>query len=125
QAARGIRLHASIAGLKTIDRYTLQIRLRRPDYTFANIMALPALSGIAREVVEAYPGTLEAHPVGAGPYVLKSWVRASKITLTGNPAFRYSSWNFDAGDDPRDREIVATMRGKKMPQVGSIEISVM
>ena len=48
-------------------------------------MALPSLSAVAREVVEAYPGKMEAHPVGTGPYILKSWVPASKITLEANP----------------------------------------
>ena len=114
-----------IAGLEAIDRHTLRIRLKSSDYTFANIMALPALSAVAREVVEAYPGNVHAHPVGTGPYVLKSWVPASKITLEANPAFRESIWNFAPGDDPGDKAIVAAMRGKKIPQMGVIEISVM
>jgi oligopeptide transport system substrate-binding protein len=115
---------ATIDGLQAIDRHTVRIRLKRADYTFAYVMALPALSAVAREVVEAYPGRVDAHPVGTGPYVLKSWTPSAKITLEANPAFRGSVWNFAPGDDPRDREIVATMRGKKMPQVGVIEISI-
>jgi len=116
---------AKIAGLEVIDRLTLRIRLKKSDYTFSNIMALPALSAVAHEVVEAYPGNVQAHPVGTGPYVLKSWVPASKITLEANPGFRDVVWNFAPGDDPGDRAIVAAMRGKKMPQVSRIEISVM
>jgi ABC-type transport system substrate-binding protein len=116
---------AKIAGLEAIDRLTLRIRLKSSDYTFANIMALPSLVAVAHEVVEAYPGKVAAHPVGTGPYVLKSWVPASKITLEANPAFREFVWNFTPGDDPGDKAIAAAMRGKKMPQVGVIEISVM
>lgn len=114
-----------VAGLEVLDRHTLRIRLTATDYTFASVMALPNLSAVAREVVEAYPGKVEAHPVGSGPYLLKSWVPASKIVLEANPGFRGFVWNFAAGDDPGDRAIVAAMRGKKMPQVGRIEISVM
>jgi len=116
---------AKISGLEAIDRHTLRIRLTSTDYTFASVMALFNLSAVAREVVEAYPGRVEAHPVGTGPYILKSWVPASKITLEANPGFREFVWNFAGGDDPGDRAIVAAMRGKKMPQVGRIEISVM
>ncbi len=116
---------AKVTGLEVTDRYTLRIRLTATDYTFASVMALPNLSAVAREVVEAYPGKVEAHPVGTGPYILKSWVPASKITLEANPGFREFVWGFTAGDDPGDRAIVAAMRGKKMPQVGRIEISVM
>src|SRR5207237_709067 len=68
---------AKIAGLEAIDRHTLRIRLKSSDYTFSNIMALPSLVAVAHEVVEAYPGNVQAHPVGTGPYVLKSWVPAS------------------------------------------------
>ena len=88
-------------------------------------MALPSLSAVAHEVVEAYPGNMNAHPVGTGPYVLKSWVPASKITLEANPAFRELIWDFTPGDEPDDKAIAAVMRGKKMPQVGVIQISVM
>ena len=116
---------AKISGLEAIDRHTLRIRLKSSDYTFASIMALPALAAVAHEVVDAYPGNVQAHPVGTGPYVLKSWVPASKITLEANPAFRGFVWNFVAADDPGDKAIVAAMRGRKMPQIGRIEISVM
>ena len=116
---------ARIAGLEVVDRHTLRIRLKTTDYNFSSVMALPTLAAVAREVVEAYPGDVAAHPVGTGPYVLKNWVRASRITLEANPNFRPYAWNFAPGDDPNDRAIVAAMRGKKMPQIGVIEISIM
>ena len=116
---------ARIAGLEVVDRHTLRIRLKTTDYNFSSVMALPTLAAVAREVVEAYPGDVAAHPVGTGPYVLKKWVRASRITLEANPNFRPYAWNFAPGDDPNDRAIVAAMRGKKMPQIGVIEISIM
>ena len=116
---------AKIAGLEAVGRHTLRIRLKSTDYNFPSVIALLALSPIAREVVDAYPGNVAAHPVGTGPYVLKSWVRASRITLEANPSFRPFVWNFAAGGDPEDQTIVAAMRGKKMPQIGVIEIYVM
>ena len=116
---------ARVAGLETPDRYTLRITLTHSDYTFGQVLALPALSAVAREVVDAYPGEVAAHPIGTGPYVLKEWVRASKIVLEANPGFRGFTWDFEPGDDPADKTIAARMRGVKMPQVGRIEISVM
>lgn len=114
-----------IAGLEAVGRHTLRIRLKSTDYNFPSVMALLALSAVAREVVDAYPGNVAAHPVGTGPYVLKNWLRASRITLEANPSFRPFVWNFAAGVDPEDQTIVAAMRGKKMPQIGVIEIYVM
>ena len=116
---------AHVAGLETPDRYTLRITLTRSDYTFAQVLALPALSAVAREVVDAYPNEVAAHPVGTGPYVLKQWVPASKMILEANPGFRGVTWDFDPGDDPTDKAIAARMRGVRMPRVGTIEISVM
>jgi oligopeptide transport system substrate-binding protein len=116
---------ARIAGLEVVDRHTLRIRLKRRDRTFTYVMALPALSAVAHEVIEAYPGSAAAHPVGTGPYLLKSWLPASKITLAANPGFRDMVWDFAPGDTPVDREVAAKMRGKKVPQAGIVEISVM
>ncbi|HEX6137241.1 MAG TPA: ABC transporter substrate-binding protein [Casimicrobiaceae bacterium] len=116
---------APVAGLRAPDRYTLDITLAHSDYTFAQVLALPALAAVAREVVEAYPGETAAHPVGTGPYVLKKWVPASKMILEANPGFRGYTWNFEPGDDPVDKAIAARMRGRKMPQIGTIDISVM
>ena len=116
---------APVAGIETLDKYTLRITLKRSDYTFPEVMALPALAAVAREVVDAYPAEVAAHPVGTGPYELKRWVPASKIVLQANPGYRGMKWDFEPGDDPADKAIAARMRGKTMPQVGTIDISVM
>ena len=116
---------APVAGLETLDRYTLRITLTHSDYTFPQVMALTTLAPVAHEVVDAYPNELAAHPVGTGPYVLKKWVPASKMILQANSGYRGTTWNFDPGDDPADKAIAARMRGRKLPQVGTIDISVM
>ena len=116
---------ARVAGLEAPDRYTLRITLTHSDYTFAQVLALPALSAVAREIVDAYAGEVAAHPVGTGPYVLKQWVPASKMILEANPGFRGITWDFEPGNDPADRTIAARMRGLRLPRIGMIEISVM
>ncbi len=115
---------APVRGLEVVDRYTLKIRLTHADYNFSYILAMPAMSIVAREVVEAYADDTNAHPVGTGPYMLTRWVRASKMTLEANPNYRGFVWTFSAGDDPRDQAIVARMKGRRMPQVGVVEVSV-
>ena len=115
---------AKVAGLEVIDPYTLRIRLAETDYNFGYILAMVATSAQAREVVEAYDDT-NAHPVGTGPYVLKRWVRGSKIILEANPDFREMAWNFMPSADAYDKQLIAEMKGKKMPQIGVIDISIM
>ena len=72
---------AKVPGLEVVDRHTLRVHLVSPDYNFAYIMAMPAMSAVAREVIEAYADDTNAHPVGTGPYVLKSWTRKAKIEI--------------------------------------------
>jgi ABC-type transport system substrate-binding protein len=115
---------ARVAGLQAVDRYTLRIRLTQPNYVFLYTLAHTPMGAVAREVVDAYGDDVAAHPVGTGPYVLKEWKRASKIVLEANPDFRGYDWNFQLQDPAWDEALVKAMRGKKMPQVGRVEISV-
>ena len=115
---------AKIAGLEVVDRYTLRFQLVRTDYAFEYVLAQPILGAVAREVVEAYGEDIGAHPVGSGAYLLKEWVPGTRIVLEANPDYRGFVWNFTPGDDMRDRELAATMRGKKMPRIGRAEISI-
>jgi len=116
---------APVAGLEVPDRYTLRIRLKVTDLNFAHIMAFPLTGAVAREAIEAYGDDTNSHPVGTGPYLLKKYVRSSKITLEANPGYRGRVWDFKPTDDPRDKEIVAQMKGKHLPLIGTVEISVM
>ncbi len=119
---------AKVAGLEALDRYTLRIRLKQPDYNLSYVLAHEPTSALAKEVVAAYAdegGRVMSNPVGTGPYKLTNWVRSSKITLEANPDYRGFVWDFKPGTDPEDQRIVSEMKGKKMPQVGRIEISIM
>ena len=117
---------APLEGLQAIDRYTIRIKLLRPDYDLLMALTSSATSAVAREVVEAYadPGNrVMANPVGTGPYVLKQWRRGQKIVLEANPGFRDEL--FPDSEDPADQAVVAQMRGKKLPAIGRIEISIL
>jgi ABC-type transport system substrate-binding protein len=115
---------APVPGLEAVDRYTLRIRLTAADYNFAYILAMPAMSAVAREVIEAYSEDTNAHPIGTGPYILTSWLRKSKMVLDANPEYREVIWNFQGSDDPRDKAAVSAMQGKRIPQIGRVEINI-
>ena len=115
---------AKVPGLEAVDRYTIRYRLNEPDFTFSYILAHGSYGAVAREVVEAYRGDIAAHPVGSGPYQVMQWVRGSKVVLDANPDYRGFTWNFAPTSDPMDKKLVATMRGKKMPQIGHVEYQV-
>jgi len=117
---------APIEGLMVLDRYTLRLNLKDPDYIMAGYMTQSPMSAVAREVIEAHAdasGWAMANPVGTGPYMLKSWRRGAQIVLEANPNYRDEV--FPDSNDPADKDLVARMRGKKLPIIGRIEISIM
>jgi len=116
---------AAVAGLLAPDRYTLRIDLVAPDYNFLYVIANPSgLGAVAREVIEAYPHETRSHPVGTGPFMLQEYVPSSKIVLAANPQYRGVTWDFASNGEPGDEQLATRMRGKKLPQVQRIEISI-
>ncbi|MCS6996214.1 MAG: ABC transporter substrate-binding protein [Casimicrobiaceae bacterium] len=114
-----------IEGLKALDRYTIQLKLTRPDYTLTELMLGYNWSPVAREVVERYRdpgGRVMNHPVGAGPFRIKQWVKGSKIVLTKNENYREEF--FPTEGEPSDAEVLARNKGKRLPLVGNVEVSI-
>jgi len=116
---------APIEGLQVIDRYTLRFKLNFPDYELLANLTSTNTAAVAREVIETYrdaTGWTMANPVGTGPYKLKDWRRGQRIVLEPNPGFRDERYP-DAAD-PADRAHFAKLKGRKLPLIGQIEISV-
>ncbi len=113
-----------IEGLQAPDRYTLRIRLVQPDYNMLYILTMPATAAMAREVVERYGEGVAEHPVGTGPYRLADWRRSARVVLEANPDFREEYFETAGGEDERDAKIAEHLKGKRLPLIGRIEISV-
>ena len=119
---------SEIEGLRALDRYTIRLKLVEPDYPLFDSLTQAPMAAIAREVVEAYgdaSGWVMANPVGTGPYRLKEWRRGQKIVLEANPGYREEY--FPAAPDNADdatKALAAQMKGKRLPQVGRVEIAI-
>lgn len=115
-----------IDGIRALDRYTFRVRLDEPNPRFAELLtdARP-FGGVAREIVEAYAQEIMGKPVGTGPFKLVSWKRGSSIVLERNPGFRDEFYDAQpAPDDERGKAILARLKGRKLPMVDRVEISV-
>jgi ABC-type transport system substrate-binding protein len=119
---------AKIEGLQAIDRYTLRIRFRRPNYGFEWWLANPQLAAVAREVVDAYKDSsnrVMENPVGTGPYRLKEWTRGQHILLEANPDYREVLFPAPGpGSTPADAATAKGLAGRRMPLIGNIDISI-
>ena len=115
-----------IEGLRTLDRYTLQFKLARPNPRFTDALSDPARVGaVAREVVEAYGDKIMEHPVGTGPYRLADWRRSSLIAFEKNPNYRDEFYAEEApAADPLAQAAVAKLKGRKLPMIDRVEISI-
>jgi len=115
-----------IAGVRALDRYTLQFRVEEPRPRFTEILAGSDLYGaVAREVIEFYGDEADAHPVGTGPFRLAQWRRSSFIVLERNPGFR--EMFYDAEPAPNDAEgqaLAARFRGRRLPMIDRVEVSI-
>jgi ABC-type transport system substrate-binding protein len=117
---------APIEGLRAIDRYTVRFELEEPRPRFVDTLTSSDLLGAqAREVVEHYKETIGEHPVGTGPFRLKSWRRSSRIILERNPGFREVFYDAaPATDDAEGQELLARFKGRRLPMIDEVDISV-
>jgi oligopeptide transport system substrate-binding protein len=117
---------ARVPGIEVVDRYTLRIRLVKPDFNFLYILAMANIGAQAREVVEKYGADIGAHPVGTGPFRLAEWRRASRIVLERNPNFREEYYEAEPpADDPVAQRLYQELKGKRVPQLDRVEIYVL
>ena len=119
---------APIEGLRALDKYTLQIRMKAPDYAVPYWLASTVTAAVAKEVIAAKgdaSGRVMEDPVGTGPYKLAEWRRSQRIVLEANPDFRDVRFPTPPpGSPPEDFEVAKGLSGRKLPLVPRVEISV-
>ena len=116
---------ALLPGLQAVDRHTIRMTLNYPSYVLLSDLTTVSSAAVAREVIEAYGDASNwamANPVGTGPFVLKEWRRGQKIVLEANPGYR--DVRYPESSDPADRAIMAKLKGKKIPLIGRVEVSI-
>ncbi len=115
-----------VEGLKALDRYTFRIRLGEANPRFLYNFTDGSFTGaMAREVVEAYGDKVGEHPVGTGPFRLAEWKRSSRMLLERNPNYREVFYDEHPPEsNSRLVEVAAKFKGRRMPLVDRVEISV-
>src|SRR5258706_14148348 len=116
----------SASGSRALDRYTFQMTLAEPDPSFVYQLADGSVFGaVAREVVERYGDEIPEHPVGTGPFRLTEWRRSSRIVMEKNPNYREVQFDADPpADDPDAQAIAARLRGRRLPMIDRVEVSI-
>jgi ABC-type transport system substrate-binding protein len=115
-----------VEGLKTLDRYTFQIKLADPAPRFLYSFTDGSFTGaLAREVVEFYGDKIGEHPVGTGAFRLAEWRRSSKIVLERSRNYREVLYREAApAADARAVHAAKLNAGKRLPLLDRVEISI-
>ncbi|HXH29763.1 MAG TPA: ABC transporter substrate-binding protein [Bacteriovoracaceae bacterium] len=112
-----------IEGLKKIDDYSFQIKLKKPYPQFLYALAMPYSFIVAREAVNHFGKEFLNHPVGTGPFVLESFDQSNKIVYLKNPKFREKLYPGE-GEEGDDKLGLLADVGKRIPLVDKIVVHI-
>jgi oligopeptide transport system substrate-binding protein len=114
------------AGFKAIDDYTLEIKLNEAYPTLNYILAMPFTAPIPQEALDAYAdadGNLREHPIGTGPYVLKSWKTGQGLYLEKNLNYRENYPSVSNSARLKDAGFLADA-GKPLPFINALQFEI-
>ena len=115
-----------ISGVKALDDYTIQLKLLKPYPQLMYILCMTFTSPVPSEAISAYAdeqGNLLDHPVGTGPFILKSWERGHRIVMERNPNFHKEFYPTEGSLEYRKRGLLADA-GKPLPFVDRVVLDV-
>ncbi len=115
-----------IEGIQVLDDHTLQLKLVKPYPQLLYILCMGFASPVAHEAVAAYAdeqGNLVDHPIGTGPFILKTWERGHRLILERNPTYRTDPYPSTASTEFQKKGMLADA-GKSMPFLDRISIDV-
>ena len=121
---KGSDYAAAVPGLTAVDAHTVQIRLTEPYPQLVHTLAQGFAAIVPREAVEHYGRELSIHPVGSGPFKVKSFDTA-KIVMVRNTGYRKEP--IDLAAEGYNEAIhggfgLASIEGKTPPLVDQLEI---
>jgi len=113
-----------VEGLKILDDYTLQIKLKKPYPQFLYALAMPYTFIVAKEAVESFGKEFLNYPVGTGAFILPKFDQSSMITYFRNPKFREKFYPSE-GEEGDDKLGLLADAGKRIPLVDKINVYIM
>lgn len=77
---------SGVTGVKVKGKYTVEITLTQSFVGFEKVLTHRSLGITPKEAYAKYGESAGKHPVGSGPFALKSWT-GSKVVLKRNPLY--------------------------------------
>lgn len=114
-----------VAGLRAVDRYTVEFRLVKPYPQLIYTLTMGYSALVPREAIETYGREFGSHPVGSGPFQVISYDSA-RVVFENNPKFRQEPVDLrEEGYQPEKHSYtgVEAIDGRAPPFVDRLEIS--
>ena len=114
-----------VAGLIATDDHTIRIELVKPFPQLTHTFTGGFSAIVAREAVEHYGREMANHPVGSGPFTLKS-LNSAEAVLEKNPDFRQEVFSLaEEGYDPGAQSHLGLeqIEGRTVPFVDQLRIN--
>ncbi len=117
---------AKIPGIEASTSTRCASSSRQPTTSSRTSLAHMPFGAVAREVDRGATATTCRRIRSApGPYMLKEWTRAREDRAGGQSRTIAASPGISSRrTDPWDEDVVTEMKGKKMPQIGRVEITI-
>lgn len=112
-----------IEGLKKINDYTIQFKLKKPYPQFLYALAMPYTFVVAKEAVEHFGKEFLNYPVGTGAFILPKFDQSNLIVYNKNPKFRDKFYPSE-GEEGDDKQGLLADAGKKLPLVDRINVHI-
>jgi peptide/nickel transport system substrate-binding protein len=92
-----------------LDDHTVQLKLKYAFAPFTPTLSLSLVSPISPAALKKYGEDVRQNPVGAGPYILKEWVKGDRIVMVRNehywgkkPTVAKITWKIVPEDSTRE-----------------------
>ncbi len=113
----------AIEGLKAVDDYTLQFKLKAPFPQFLYALAMPYTFVVPHEAVEFHGKEFLNYPVGTGAFTLPKFEQTNRLTYLKNPNFREKFYPAEGEESDVASGLLADA-GKKLPLVDKIVVDI-
>ncbi|MFY7992694.1 MAG: ABC transporter substrate-binding protein [Bacteriovoracaceae bacterium] len=121
--AESVNYADEIEGLKKIDDYTIQFKLKQAFPQFLYALAMPYTFVVPKEAVEHFGKEFLNHPVGTGAFILPKFEQTNRITYEKNPNFREKFYPSEGEESDVANGLLADA-GKKLPLVDKIIVDI-
>jgi ABC-type transport system substrate-binding protein len=121
---KSFKFNDEISGIKALDKYTLQIKLKKTSAYFPDVLTRPNGFIVAKEAVEHYGSEFKYNPVGSGAFIIKEWKKDSQIVFIKSPSYTHGFYPSEGEPGDAEKGLLKDV-GKPLPFLDKINMYIL